>query len=583
MVLTLLFTSCVSVCVCWMCVCVGAVPAASGSLFTELESTVFYASGQALASDEYVDVNMEVSYNEPDNVTCTGCQWSVGNGRWTYPWLKDPSPAPHSACNTTTVSQNGNDMPGADLSQSSAPPSSDACGAVCCSVAGCRAFVFEAQTDSSIGGCIKGGPCCFLKSAQGKLAPKTIAGGIVVGAVLGGEPAVVAPPLGIRSAPPLGGVSAGSVELRADGSFRDWTILNQGPTGSGKYGLVDEVVMAAKFGSKSRVLRTHPPAALAGKGVSSLTFSGTYPVTRLVLDPSDFKGTAEGAGGGMPAAASVYGFSTLRPTDLEGSAAPQITLTLAASNPTGEAMNVSFMFALPMAAMTDCQRHGDGKGGDGSIVRTYQGCLHACHASPSCASWEYDDDGAGTCRLNADVPLTAHAPGPGRMHCGVRSGAGGWAVDAAGESVTLDLFGSTAAAGGPSIGDVTLRPVVEDGRGGSGGGGGASGVSFAAGDDLAALFRDFSGEGPPPPPPAAAAPAASSAASSAASPAASAKDGSAVLLAATNAPRVAAFGAATAWATLAPGANATLSVVFAWHFPNRDFDGQNLGNAYVRP
>jgi non-lysosomal glucosylceramidase len=36
-----------------------------------------------------------------------------------------------------------------------------------------------------------------------------------------------APPLGIRSAPQLGGVGAGSIELRADGSFRDWTIARR--------------------------------------------------------------------------------------------------------------------------------------------------------------------------------------------------------------------------------------------------------------------------------------------------------------------------------------------------------------------
>ena len=32
------------------------------------------------------------------------------------------------------------------------------------------------------------------------------------------------PPLGMRSAVPLGGFGNGSVELRADGSFADWLI-----------------------------------------------------------------------------------------------------------------------------------------------------------------------------------------------------------------------------------------------------------------------------------------------------------------------------------------------------------------------
>ena len=42
--------------------------------------------------------------------------------------------------------------------------------------------------------------------------------------------------------------------------------------------------------SQARVLRTHPPAYLAGKGVPSLEFSGTYPVTRLNVGSFDGDG-----------------------------------------------------------------------------------------------------------------------------------------------------------------------------------------------------------------------------------------------------------------------------------------------------
>ena len=38
-----------------------------------------------------------------------------------------------------------------------------------------------------------------------------------------------APPLGVRSAPPLGGLAAGTIELRADGTLRQWTIENASP------------------------------------------------------------------------------------------------------------------------------------------------------------------------------------------------------------------------------------------------------------------------------------------------------------------------------------------------------------------
>ena len=37
------------------------------------------------------------------------------------------------------------------------------------------------------------------------------------------------PPLGMRSAVPLGGFGTGTVELRADGSFADWLVENGGP------------------------------------------------------------------------------------------------------------------------------------------------------------------------------------------------------------------------------------------------------------------------------------------------------------------------------------------------------------------
>ena len=40
--------------------------------------------------------------------------------------------------------------------------------------------------------------------------------------------AVAAPPMGLRSAVPLGGIGAGTFELRGDGSFADWMIENQG-------------------------------------------------------------------------------------------------------------------------------------------------------------------------------------------------------------------------------------------------------------------------------------------------------------------------------------------------------------------
>ena len=46
--------------------------ASSASLVDQLNNVVFYNSGVAHASDRYVYVPMSVSYNEQDNITCTG-------------------------------------------------------------------------------------------------------------------------------------------------------------------------------------------------------------------------------------------------------------------------------------------------------------------------------------------------------------------------------------------------------------------------------------------------------------------------------------------------------------------------------
>jgi hypothetical protein len=58
-----------------------------------------------------------------------------------------------------------------------------------------------------------------------------------------------------------------------------------GPAGGGKFGLVDEVWMAAKVGRAAKMLRTHPPSwARAGPdgydaAVAALNFSGTVALT----------------------------------------------------------------------------------------------------------------------------------------------------------------------------------------------------------------------------------------------------------------------------------------------------------------
>lgn len=188
-----------------------------------------------------------------------------------------------------------------------------------------------------------------MKTSVLATEPHPVKGGSTLYKAEGHSPAapvdnVVPPPMGLRSSPALGGIGAGSTELRSDGSFRDWTILNQRPAGSGKYGIVDDVWMAARVGGKAKVLRTHPPGYAAGHGVDALTFSGSYPLTRLLVEdralttPAE---TASAAGGGVET--RVFGYSTLKPTNLAESAYPALALTLEVKNAGTTATKADFM------------------------------------------------------------------------------------------------------------------------------------------------------------------------------------------------------------------------------------------------
>jgi hypothetical protein len=99
----------------------------------------------------------------------------------------------------------------------------------CCAAAGCDGFVFTPSTPHAMGACTDlTAPCCFLKeqavgAGQIPCAPfgnKTLGEACV--AVTMTNPTATpargytstAPPSGIRSAVPLGGISCGTVELR---------------------------------------------------------------------------------------------------------------------------------------------------------------------------------------------------------------------------------------------------------------------------------------------------------------------------------------------------------------------------------
>ena len=344
------------------------------------------------------------------------------------------------------------------------------------------------------------------------------------------------PPLGIRSAPPLGGLGAGSVMLMADGSFRGFTIFNQGPAGSGKYGLVDDAVMAARVNGRAKALRTHPPQSLAGSvaGVEALHFSGAYPATRLVVEDATLLPPAAINQSASDSRLSLFGYSILRPGAApESWAHPAVTLSLQLTNRGSAPMDLDFMFALPLGGWTDCSRDSGANATVYVQASTPAECMRACTAASRCASWEMARQANASCRHNAGVPLTAHRSG---STCGVR---GHWTSgDRTRPHSQMLTWTQRPLANGPAMGDVTLQGV----------GGHVTSVGVA--DDLQDLFQRFEATG-------------------------SLRGGSDALRA------TGVHGAVAVSARVPAGDTQVVSITFAWHFPDRDYDGQIVGNAYA--
>ncbi len=146
------------------------------------------------------------------------------------------------------------------------------------------------------------------------------------------------PPVGMRSSVPLGGLGSGTVELRADGSLRDWDIFNNSPASGTKIQRND-----ALFGIRVRpsggiahtsTLRTHPPGGLPA--VAQIEYSGAFPVSRLRFsDPV------------LPITADLYAYSEFRPRDADASATPAAIFTFLLRNPSSQPLETSLLFLIP--------------------------------------------------------------------------------------------------------------------------------------------------------------------------------------------------------------------------------------------
>jgi len=212
----------------------------------------------------------------------------------------------------------------------------------------------------------------------------------------------------------------------------------------------------------------------------------------------------------------------------QASAFPAVVLTLAVENTATTAQNASFMFNLPMGAWTDCSRASANSTKMPSAT-THITCMKSCESSSSCASWQFTAS-TSSCVLNQDVPLTTHLVG---SWCGIKS-KDGWELKDGGLTRSTRPL-----AAGPSMGDMTLRPVLDSS--------GTVTASFASANDPNVLFKTFAEHGLFP-------------------------TGSLVQSG------DAAHGAVSVSTELKAGAKTTLSLIFSWHFPDRDFSHVILGN-----
>ena len=217
-------------------------------------------------------------------------------------------------------------------------------------------------------------------------------------------PTVASPPVGLRSAVPLGGIGAGTFELRADGSLADWMIEGQG-TGlaanadqNSKLPLKNDAVLglftsasaADGSGPFAATLRTAPPAGLPG--VDSLVYSGAYPFSRLrVVDARS------------PVNASLFAFSYFAPSSpANTSGSPFVVFSLLVTlSPTAPApVNVSLLLSLPLSHSANTDRPLlDAHDPRNQTVATLPGttapgCRAACEASPTCVWWRHSGAGA---------------------------------------------------------------------------------------------------------------------------------------------------------------------------------------------
>ena len=405
-----------------------AVSAAADDLPSLLSKTVFLNKGVVNSTFVPVVQSQPGMYLEPENMTRAQWAWAdMGS----VPYVFNQEVLKRDDCTLGSVFQN-TDLPGSDVSQAAGLASVDECAQTCCHLPACMAWTYAASAPRTFGKCVAGKPCCYMKSAAGThQASSGLVSGVVASRLTIG--AESAPPTGIRTAPPLGGLGAGTLELRADGSMTAWTLENNNPAASAKLSTQRKTLVAAQVRQTGapawrRVLQTRPPAGLPG--VSSLTFGGSPPVTRLQA-------------GGAPESVSVTlnAFSAVKSGDMKTSTLPAITFSVVFENTGAAAVEAEALFSLPSFA-EDTARVG--KTYKTTAAEDAAACAGVCNGDAQCQSWQFKEAGR-TCVLASDAPEYA-------FEAGTSSGTPGtWTVDASSGCLTLNKPGQASMHGNYSL------------------------------------------------------------------------------------------------------------------------------------
>ena len=482
------------------------------SVYDLLHAFRFLNEGQVSSSDIYEYQYEQVLYTEPENATQARYAWAEGP---MHSYLYQFNPNKPMQC-LSNAWLNRTNLEGADL-VSKIPSSADPslCNTLCCSYPACVAWTYDAAAPADFNDCRKGQPCCFLKSYIPQASPDPT----LISATMDRTFPYDHPPSGIRSSVPLGGITTGSIELRADGTFHEWTIENQSPATGTKYGRVDDALLAFRLKnlqtnqSDARLIRTHPTRNF--KGVSKINYHGAYPVSKLELVDDT-----------LAAKIDLYAYSIFRASDLNRSMTPAIIFSLNVENSNAYPISVDFMFNAPLSAQIDQARTSN------QIIQevvssNFTTCVSLCDQNPKCASWQWQPIAQQpTCVLYSDVQFNEYFDG---HISGVR---GQWMYDRSGPLV-LDRPGNAS-----SNGQFVLWPFNVSGQS----------MSATVDNDLNKILTSFVNNGG--------------------------------WMNTTTIKQSAVHGAVSVSTTLQPGEKKTLSILFAWYFPHHYWLDLPLDNYY---